>query len=61
MSHFEFILTGNLTPDVEERSKQLLNDNNKYYIPYVSMRILVMIKKIEQLSFIHILISVIFY
>jgi len=35
MSHFEFILTGNLTPDVEERSKQLLNDNNKYYIPYV--------------------------
>ena len=34
MSYYEFILTGALTTDVEEKSKQLIDDINKYYVPY---------------------------
>jgi len=34
MSYYEFILSGNLTPELEEKSKLLLEEVNKYYVPY---------------------------
>ena len=35
MSFFEFILKGNLTDELKERTEKLLKDMNETYVPYV--------------------------
>jgi hypothetical protein len=35
MSYYEYVFSGNLTTEYEERSKQLLNEVNTSYVPYV--------------------------
>jgi hypothetical protein len=35
MSYFEFVFNGILTPVYEEKSNEILNEVNKYYVPYV--------------------------
>ena len=35
MSYFEFVFNGILTPEYEEKTKELLNEINKHYVPYV--------------------------
>ena len=34
MSYYEYILTANLTPEFEDKSKLLIEEINKYYVPY---------------------------
>ena len=38
MSYFEYIFTGILTPDIEQRSTRLLNEMNNYYAPPFSIQ-----------------------
>lgn len=35
MSFYEFVFSGYLTPEYEEKSNELIKDMNKYYNPYV--------------------------
>ncbi len=34
MSYYEYILTANLTPEFEDKSKLLIEEINKFYVPY---------------------------
>ena len=40
MSYFEFVFSGILTPEYEDKSNELLSDINKYYVPYVIHKII---------------------
>ncbi len=35
MSYFEFVFSGIITPEYEEKTNDLLKDMNRYYVPYV--------------------------
>jgi hypothetical protein len=35
MSYFEFVFSGIITPEYEEKTNELLEDVNKHYVPYV--------------------------